>query len=134
MRERAWACTGRSGGGNRGWGRGRRGARAFLCQTLLSPSFPTPHIQGYVEAAVKAVKEDKVRLSLYVGWSLLDGLEWQEGMTKRFGIVYTNPDTLDRVPKKSAYWLANKFGTLKKKEAAAPAPAKTAAAAPAKAP
>ena len=62
-------------------------------------------------------------LSLYVGWSLLDGLEWQEGMTKRFGIVYTDPATKDRTPKKSAYWLANKFGTLKKKEAGAPAPA-----------
>lgn len=70
-------------------------------------------------------------LSLYVGWSLLDGLEWQEGMTKRFGLVYTDPATKDRIPKKSAYWLANKFGTLKKKDGGKEAAADKAAAAPA---
>jgi hypothetical protein len=50
-------------------------------------------------------------------------------MTKRFGLAYTDPATLDRTPKKSAYWLANKFGTLKKGPGAAAAPAAAVAAA-----
>lgn len=37
-------------------------------------------------------------------WSLMDNFEWAEGYAKRFGLVYTNYETLERIPKDSFYW------------------------------
>ena len=37
-------------------------------------------------------------------WSLLDNFEWAWGYWKRFGIVYVDYPTLERVPKGSFYW------------------------------
>jgi beta-glucosidase len=38
----------------------------------------------------------------YYVWSLLDNYEWAFGYSKRFGIVWTDFDTLERTPKASA--------------------------------
>ena len=40
----------------------------------------------------------------YFVWSFLDNFEWAYGYSKRFGIVYVDYPTLDRVPKDSFYW------------------------------
>jgi beta-glucosidase len=40
----------------------------------------------------------------YFVWSLLDNFEWHYGYRKRFGIVYVDYPTLERVPKSSFYW------------------------------
>jgi beta-glucosidase len=40
----------------------------------------------------------------YFLWSLLDNFEWAFGYSKRFGIVYVDFDTLERVPKASFEW------------------------------
>ncbi|MEG2088295.1 MAG: family 1 glycosylhydrolase, partial [Angelakisella sp.] len=37
-------------------------------------------------------------------WTLLDNFEWQQGFTKRFGLIRVNHDTLKRTPKKSYHW------------------------------
>jgi beta-glucosidase len=42
----------------------------------------------------------------YFVWSLLDNFEWAEGYDKRFGLVYVDYPTLERVPKASAHWYA----------------------------
>jgi beta-glucosidase len=42
----------------------------------------------------------------YFVWSLLDNFEWSEGYSKRFGIVWVDYETLDRIPKASARWYA----------------------------
>ena len=40
----------------------------------------------------------------YFVWSLLDNVEWAEGYSKRFGIVYVDFPTQRRLPKDSALW------------------------------
>lgn len=38
----------------------------------------------------------------YYVWSLLDNFEWSLGYSRRFGIVWTDYETLERLPKRSA--------------------------------
>jgi beta-glucosidase len=40
----------------------------------------------------------------YLVWSLLDTFEWTYGYAKRFGLVYVDYSTLERVPKDSFTW------------------------------
>ena len=40
----------------------------------------------------------------YFTWSLLDNFEWAWGYWKRFGLIYIDYPTLERVPKGSFYW------------------------------
>jgi beta-glucosidase len=37
-------------------------------------------------------------------WSFLDNFEWAEGYSKRFGLVFVEYGTQQRVPKSSARW------------------------------
>ena len=46
----------------------------------------------------------------YFVWSLLDNFEWAEGYAKRFGLVYVDYETLERIPKSSARWYARVIG------------------------
>ncbi len=66
-----------------------------------------PERQAYLAehlAAVGRAIEDGVPVRGYFAWSLLDNFEWAEGYSKRFGIVYVDYPTLERVPKGSFYW------------------------------
>ena len=40
----------------------------------------------------------------YFVWSLLDNFEWARGYGPRFGLVYVDYGTLERVPKQSYHW------------------------------
>jgi beta-glucosidase len=66
-----------------------------------------PERQGYLESHIgsvaRAVAED-VPVKGYFVWSLLDNFEWAHGYSKRFGLVYVDYPTLERVPKDSFYW------------------------------
>ena len=54
--------------------------------------------------AVHAAIEQGVDVRGYYVWSLLDNFEWAWGYSKRFGIVYVDYATQQRVPKASARW------------------------------
>lgn len=58
----------------------------------------------HISACADAIDQG-VDLRGYFAWSLLDNIEWAEGLTKRFGIVYVDPKTQSRTPKSSAYYL-----------------------------
>lgn len=59
-------------------------------------------INDHVEQAVKC-RKDGVNLKGYFHWSLYDNLEWGSGLSKRFGLVYTDFETFEKTPKKS-FW------------------------------
>ena len=61
------------------------------------------YFSGYLEAAGTAI-QNGVNLRGYFAWSFLDNFEWAEGYSKRFGLVYVDYRTQERIPKKSAYW------------------------------
>jgi beta-glucosidase len=66
-----------------------------------------PERQAYLDehlAAVGRAIEGGVPVRGYFVWSLLDNFEWAEGFWKRFGIVYVDYPTLERIPKGSFYW------------------------------
>ena len=48
--------------------------------------------------------QNGVPLAGYFVWSLMDNFEWAMGYTDRFGIVWVDFDTQERIPKDSALW------------------------------
>jgi beta-glucosidase len=58
-------------------------------------------LHAHLAAALEACRAG-VPLAGYFVWSLLDNYEWQEGYRKRFGIVWVDFETQERVLKQSA--------------------------------
>ena len=56
-------------------------------------------------AAVREAITVGVKLRGYFVWSLLDNFEWEEGYSRRFGVIYVDFKTLKRAPKASYQWL-----------------------------
>jgi beta-glucosidase len=66
-----------------------------------------PERQAYLEAHTAAAlraREAGVPVAGYFVWSLLDNFEWALGYQPRFGLVYVDYPTLERVPKQSFEW------------------------------
>jgi beta-glucosidase len=61
------------------------------------------YLESHVDAVARAVAEG-APVKGYFAWSLLDNFEWAHGYAKRFGIVYIDYPTLERVPKDSFHW------------------------------
>ncbi|TXH36580.1 MAG: beta-glucosidase [Rhodospirillaceae bacterium] len=62
-------------------------------------------LHRHLLAAQQAVAQG-CRLKGFFAWSLLDNFEWAEGTRRRFGLVYVDFATLQRVPKASYHWLS----------------------------
>ncbi|MBD3883003.1 beta-glucosidase [Phormidium tenue FACHB-886] len=63
------------------------------------------YMRQYLQSAHRAVSEG-YPLKGYFVWSLLDNFEWSWGYDRRFGIVRTDFETQQRIPKASANWYA----------------------------
>ena len=61
------------------------------------------YLRGYLDAAADAILQG-VNLRGYYAWSFLDNFEWAEGYSKRFGLVWVDYRTQERIPKLSAHW------------------------------
>ena len=61
------------------------------------------YIRSHIEAVARAIAEG-VPVSGYFVWSLLDNFEWGHGYSQRFGLIYVEYPTLERVPKQSYRW------------------------------
>lgn len=60
------------------------------------------YLQEHI-AVCKQALENNINLKGYFVWSFIDNFEWAYGYSKRFGIVYADYDSLERIPKDSAY-------------------------------
>jgi len=67
-------------------------------------------LRTHLDAVGRAIA-DGVPVNGYFVWSFLDNFEWAEGYSKRFGIVYVDYPTLERVPKDSFYWYRDFIAT-----------------------
>lgn len=77
------------------------------------------YLDGYLVAIDDAVAAG-INVTGYFAWSFLDNYEWAEGYDKRFGLVYVDFATQERVPKDSAHHYASLITTHQVRAALAP--------------
>ena len=75
-------------------------ARTTAASTIRERSATSSATSRRVGRAIDA----GVRCAGYFVWSLLDNFEWAHGYSQRFGLVYVDFHTLERVPKASFAW------------------------------
>ncbi len=63
------------------------------------------YIQEHLVQAHRAIQQG-VPLAGYFAWSLMDNYEWAWGYTRRFGLIYVDYATQQRIIKDSGYWYA----------------------------
>ncbi len=61
------------------------------------------YLRDHLAAAHRAIQSG-VPLAGYSVWSLMDNFEWAKGYTQRFGLVWIDYRTQQRIPKDSAMW------------------------------
>lgn len=63
----------------------------------------TDYLHRHLLQIARAIR-DGVDVRGYFVWTLTDNFEWAEGFKERFGIIYTDFETQERVMKDSALW------------------------------
>ena len=58
-------------------------------------------LNSYLKSLLRASQEG-IAVSGYLHWSLLDNFEWAEGFGQRFGLIYVDYKTQQRIVKDSA--------------------------------
>lgn len=61
------------------------------------------YFHSHIES-LGAARHDSIPIAGYFAWSLMDNFEWAFGYSKRFGIVWVDYETQERIPKDSALW------------------------------
>ncbi len=69
------------------------------------------YLDGHIGAVLEAVAAG-VPVDGYFVWSFLDNIEWVIGPSQRFGLVWVDFDSLDRIPKDSFHWYQAKIRDL----------------------
>jgi beta-glucosidase len=80
---------------------------AFVDEVGLDGEVDDParlsYLKRHLQQVLRAVGID-VPVKGYFAWSLLDNFEWALGYSRRFGLVYVDYETQQRIPKSSAKW------------------------------
>ena len=74
-------------------------------ESLLNDQERIDYVKGVLKPLRQAMDEG-VDVRGYYLWSLMDNFEWSAGYEARYGVYYTNYETLERIPKNSAKWYA----------------------------
>ncbi|HEX8269621.1 MAG TPA: GH1 family beta-glucosidase [Flavobacterium sp.] len=61
------------------------------------------YLQDHLQQVLKA-KNEGCRVDGYFVWSLTDNFEWAEGYHARFGLIYVDFETQERIIKQSGHW------------------------------
>jgi beta-glucosidase len=64
-------------------------------------------LRGFLAGLARAVADGAADVRGYYVWSLFDNFEWAFGTSKRFGIVWMDYATLERLPKRSAEFFSD---------------------------
>ncbi|HTH82165.1 MAG TPA: GH1 family beta-glucosidase [Mucilaginibacter sp.] len=64
------------------------------------------YLQEYLQQVLKA-KNEGCKVNGYFIWTLTDNFEWAEGYNPRFGIIYVDFETQQRIVKSSGLWYAD---------------------------
>ncbi|MEP6613093.1 MAG: GH1 family beta-glucosidase [Mucilaginibacter sp.] len=64
------------------------------------------YLQQYLKQVLKA-KNEGLKVSGYFIWTLTDNFEWAEGYHPRFGLIYIDFETQQRIVKASGHWYAD---------------------------
>jgi len=57
--------------------------------------------------SLRKAADEGILISAYFVWSLMDNFEWASGYSERFGLIYVDYQTQERILKDSAYWYQN---------------------------
>ncbi|MDO7174164.1 GH1 family beta-glucosidase [Mariniflexile sp. AS56] len=68
------------------------------------------YLQAHIEQVHQA-KKDGLNVEGYFVWTFTDNFEWAEGYRPRFGLVYTNFSTQERILKASGKWFKTFLGS-----------------------
>ena len=82
---------------------------AFLDEVSHDSKVDDPTRLSYIKRHLQQVHraiEIGVPVKGYFAWSLMDNFEWAYGYAKRFGLVYVDYETQQRILKSSAKWYA----------------------------
>jgi len=72
-------------------------------QGMIDDSKRVKYLQDYI-AQVLVAKKEGVKVNGYFVWTLMDNFEWAEGFYPRFGLVYVDFATQQRIVKNSGRW------------------------------
>ncbi|GAB0136371.1 hypothetical protein EsDP_00004672 [Epichloe bromicola] len=72
-------------------------------------AFRIRYFRSHLDSICKSIGEDGAVVKGYFAWALLDNLEWSDGYGPRFGVTFTDYETLERTPKQSALLLGHMF-------------------------
>jgi beta-glucosidase len=64
------------------------------------------YLQTHLQQVLKA-KQEGCKVDGYFVWTLTDNFEWAEGYHPRFGLIYVDFDTQQRIIKSSGHWYAS---------------------------
>jgi beta-glucosidase len=69
----------------------------------IHDNYRIDYLRQHFDQAQRAL-DNGVRLHGYFVWTLLDNFEWEAGWGQRFGLIYTDYQTLQRTVKDSGWW------------------------------
>ena len=87
---------------------------AFPDQLINSEINDQPRIKYLQEILIQILKAKNEGLNVegYFVWTLTDNFEWAEGYHPRFGLIYVDFETQERIIKSSGHWYAKFLGRV----------------------